>query len=147
VAGHSLIDGDVAFASYTDVLRYLPRAVANVLLTPYPWQWFDVGGSTGIFRAFSVMEMMVLYVLIGPLLIGLGVAVWRGSSDALFLAAFIVVKTVLLGLVINNVGTLFRLRLEVLLPLFTAAGAAWAWIGERGRAMHARASSAMPTRG
>jgi tetratricopeptide (TPR) repeat protein len=126
--GHSVMDADVRFHDLADLLRYLPRAVANVLLAPYPWQWFDIGGSTGPFRALSVVETLLLYAVLVPLLVGLGTAVWRGSPDGLFVAVFVVAQTVVLGLVVNNLGTLFRLRLESLLPLFTAAGLAWAWL-------------------
>ena len=129
--GHSLIDADVEFRGYWDVLRYIPRAVVHVLLSPYPWQWFDIGGGTGPFKALSAVEALLLYALIVPLIAGLGAAVWRGSPDALYLAAFVVGETVALGLVVSNLGTLFRLRLESLLPLFTAAGLAWAWLFHR----------------
>jgi hypothetical protein len=76
----------------------------------------------------SVVETLLLYAVLVPLLVGLGTAVWRGSPDGLFVAVFVVAQTVVLGLVVNNLGTLFRLRLESLLPLFTAAGLAWAWL-------------------
>jgi len=131
--GHSMIDADVEFHSYGDMLRYLPRAVLNVLLTPYPWQWFDIGGGTGAFKALSAVEALLLYALIVPLIVGLGMVVRRGSPDALYLAVFVVAITVLLGFVVSNLGTLFRLRLESLLPLFTAAGLGWTWLRHRRR--------------
>jgi tetratricopeptide (TPR) repeat protein len=125
---HSTIDADVEFHSYGDIVRYLPRAVLNVLLTPYPWQWFDVGGGTGAFKALSAVEALLLYALIVPLIAGLAVVVRRGSPDALYLAVFVVATTLLLGFVITSLGTLFRLRLESLLPLFTAGGLGWTWL-------------------
>jgi tetratricopeptide (TPR) repeat protein len=131
--GHSLIDGDVEFHGYWDVLGYLPRAVANVFLVPYPWQWFDIGGSTGRFRALSVVETVLLYTLIVPLTVGLWACIRRGSPDALYLALFVLAQAVLLGLIVNNMGTLFRLRLQLLLPLFVATGLGWAWLLDRRR--------------
>ena len=47
------------------------------------------------------------------------------------LTAFVVVMTVLLGLVVNNTGILFRLRLESLLPLFAAGAGGWTWLLHR----------------
>ncbi len=129
--GNSQIDTNVQFNDYRDMLRYVPRAVTNVFFSPYPSQWFDIGGSTGAFKALSVIEVVLLYVLVGPLIIGLGMVVVRGSPDALYLAAFVVAITVLLGLVVSNVGTLFRLRLESLLPLFAAGGLGCAWFLHR----------------
>jgi hypothetical protein len=113
------------------VLRYLPRAVANVFLAPYPWQWFDIGGGTGPFRALSAVEALLLYACLGPLIVGLGSVVWRGSADALYLTVFVLAITVTLGLVVSNLGTLFRLRLESLLPLFAAGSVGWAWLLRR----------------
>jgi hypothetical protein len=63
-----------------------------------------------------------------PLIVGLGVIVRRGSPDGLYLAVYLVTSTVLLGLVVNNVGTLFRLRLTSVLPLFAAGGLGWMWL-------------------
>ncbi len=36
-----------------------------MLLTPYPWQWFDIGGGTGAFKALSAVEALLLYAVIG----------------------------------------------------------------------------------
>jgi tetratricopeptide (TPR) repeat protein len=129
--GYSTIDSEVQFRDYGDVLRYLPRAVANVLLAPYPWQWFDVRGGTGPFKALSAVEALLLYACLIPLIVGLAMVVRRGSPDALYLAVFVVAMTVLLGLVVSNLGTLFRLRLESLLPLFAAGGLGWTWLLHR----------------
>ena len=130
---HSMLDPDVEFHSYGDILRYLPRAVLNVLLAPCPWQWFDLGGGTGAFKALSAVEALLLYALMVPLIVGLVAVVRRGSPDALYLAVFVGTTTVLLGFVVSNLGTLFRLRLEALLPLFTTAGLGWTWLLEGGR--------------
>jgi hypothetical protein len=131
--GHSMLDPYVQFREYGDVLRYLPRALANVLFTPFPWQWLDVGGSTGLFKALSVVEALLLYALIVPLIVGLVAVVRRGSPDALYLAVFVVAMALLLGFVISSLGTLFRLRLELLLPLLSVAGLGLARLRHRGR--------------
>jgi tetratricopeptide (TPR) repeat protein len=122
VGGRSTIDGDVELTGYRDALAYLPRALANVLFIPYPAQWFDRQGSTGPFKVLSAGEALLVYLLIVPLLVGLGIVVGRGSPDALYLAVYVIATLALLGLVITNVGTLFRLRLEALFPLFAAGG-------------------------
>lgn len=131
--GRSAVDADIKLDSYADMLRHLPQAVANVLFAPYPWQWLEGTGSTGPFKALSAMEAVLLYVLIIPLVVGLGIVVARGSPDALYLAVFVTTMVVLLGLVVTNVGTLFRLRLESLLPLFAAGGLGCAWLVSRRR--------------
>ena len=104
------------------------RAVVNVFLAPYPWQWFELGGGTGVFKALSAVEALLVYVFILPLITGLVVVVCRGSADGLYLAVFVTATTVLLGFVMTSLGTLFRLRLESLLPLFAVAGPGWTWL-------------------
>ena len=131
--GRSALDGEVAFTGYRDALGYLPRALANALFAPYPSQWLDRHGSTGPFKVLAAVEVVLLYVLIVPLVVGLGVVVLRGSPDALYLGVFVTTMLVLLGLVVNNAGTLFRLRLESLLPLFAAGGLGCAWLVRRWR--------------
>jgi Dolichyl-phosphate-mannose-protein mannosyltransferase len=127
--GGSATDSEVGFDGYLGILRYMPRGLGNTLLAPYPWQWFDARGSTGPFKALSALEAVLMYVLIVPLLVGLGIVVVRGSPHGWFLATFVATLTLLLGLVVGNIGTLFRLRLETLLPLFTTAGVGSAWLG------------------
>jgi tetratricopeptide (TPR) repeat protein len=129
--GHSLMDADVELRDVWELLSFLPRALAHVLLAPYPWQWLDIGGATGAFRALSAVESLLLYLFLIPLLVGLGLGVRRGSPDAWFLTVFIGATMVLLGLVVTNLGTLFRLRLESLFPLFTTAGLGLDWLGRR----------------
>jgi tetratricopeptide (TPR) repeat protein len=129
--GYSSVDVDVQFDSYRDVLRYLPRALAHVFLAPYPWQWFDIKGDAGPFRALSVFEALLLYACLGPLVVGLWAGIVRGSPDTVFLAVFVITSAVLMGLVVSNIGSLFRIRLELLLPLFTVAGVGWASLVRR----------------
>jgi hypothetical protein len=74
------------------------------------------------------MEALLLYAVLLPSIVGLGIAIGRRSPDALFLAGFVAAMTVLLGLAVSNLGTLFRLRLESLLPLFAAGGPGWTWL-------------------
>jgi hypothetical protein len=126
-----MIDADVELRGWGDMLRFLPRAVGHALLSPYPWQWFDVGGGTGAFKALSALDVLLIYAVIVPLIAGLAAVVRRGSPDALYLALFVLVTTVMLGVVVSNVGTLFRLRLESLLPLFAAGGLGLAWLRRR----------------
>jgi tetratricopeptide (TPR) repeat protein len=126
--GHSTLEPKADFRGYGDVLGYLLRAISHTLLAPYPWQWFDSRGATGPFKRLSAMEALLLYAVLLPSIVGLGIAIGRRSPDALFLAGFVAAMTVLLGLAVSNLGTLFRLRLESLLPLFAAGGPGWTWL-------------------
>jgi len=103
------------------LLRYLPRALAIGLLSPFPWQWFDTKGSTGIMRTFAGLEMVFLYLLLPAMWVGTRKLVASRRVEAYVLLAWILLTAVPLSLVVANVGTLFRLRLAFVLPLLIVA--------------------------
>lgn len=120
--GYSMIDPDVQFTGLYDIILYLPRAVANLLLVPYPSQWFDVKGGTGPFKGLAALEAVLLYLLLPPLLLGTACVLWSRSVDGVYVVSFGVLIGLLLALVVTNLGTLFRLRLEFLMPFFVMLG-------------------------
>ena len=103
------------------LLTYLPRAMVIGFLAPFPWQWFDTKGSTGIMRAFAGIEMVLLYLFLPGIVLGVWRLVKQHRPEGLFVLAFIVLTAVALSLVVANLGTLFRLRLVFLLPLLVVA--------------------------
>jgi hypothetical protein len=115
------MDPKAMIAHLGSLLRYLPRALAIGLLAPFPSQWFDTKGSTGIMRAFAGVEMVFLYLLLPAMLVG----GWRLAAshrfEAYVLLAWIAMTAVPLSLVVANFGTLFRLRLAFILPLLIVA--------------------------
>ena len=121
----SNVDSDVQLDSLTDLLRYLPRAAVVGFFAPFPSMWFASGrqvGSAG--RLLGGLESLAMYVVEGLALLGL----WRGRRQLsvwfLFLVAAMGITA--LGLVVVNVGTLYRLRYVflTLLIILAAAGAA-----------------------
>jgi hypothetical protein len=105
----SNIDSDVRFRHLGDLLKYLPRAFEIGLWAPFPRTWGDAGrrvGSTG--RLLSGAETLAMYVFE---LLAL-VAVFRPPRR---LAAWLLLSVstfgvTLLGLVVPNVGALYRFR-------------------------------------
>lgn len=120
--GHSLVDSTVVFSSLWDVLIYLPRGVAVALLAPFPWQWFYARGETGIFRSLSAIEVILVYFLLPAMISACGGILKRHREEGWLLVAFIALTAVSLGLTVANVGTLFRLRLQFVLPLIIVTG-------------------------
>ncbi|MBI1892850.1 MAG: tetratricopeptide repeat protein [Candidatus Rokubacteria bacterium] len=120
--GYSMIDPDVQFTGLGDLILYLPRAVANLLLVPYPSQWFDVKGGTGPFKGLAALEAVLLYLLLPPLLLGTVCVLQSRSVGGVYVVSFGVLIGLLLALVVTNLGTLFRLRLEFLVPFFVMLG-------------------------
>ena len=127
--GHALIDGEREVSDTGALLHYLPRGVIVALLAPFPPQWFDRTGSTGLMRLWSSLEMIFIYAGVAFLLWSRGVGVVavleRGRRGGLLLLAFTILLMIQVGVVVANIGTLFRLRLLFLFPflIIVAAGA------------------------
>jgi hypothetical protein len=118
------IDKGVRFNSFTDIIRYAPRAVVVGFLAPFPNMWFTAGkqaGSTA--RVLSGFETLLTYMIEGLALFGL----WseRKQLATWFLALAATSGIAVLGLVVNNIGALYRLRYPfwVLLVVLGAGGA------------------------
>lgn len=117
----SNVDGDVNFISATDIIRYLPRAAVIGWFAPFPRMWFASGTGGRAGRMLAGLETLAMYLLYFPALLCL----WRERSKLnvwlLFLVSFVGILS--LGLVVVNVGALFRLRyLFWILIIVLAAG-------------------------
>jgi hypothetical protein len=121
-AGHSTIDADVPIDTPRRALAYLPRALAVAFLAPFPWQWAETHGATGVFRMLSAVEMLLVYALMPAVLWGAWSTGRRGSALAWALLVFVIITALALSLTVTNLGILFRLRLQYLLPMAVLAG-------------------------
>ena len=105
----SMIDADVTFNSGTDVIKYVPRALEISYLAPFPLMWFKTGYNVGLLgRLISGLEMTLTYLFEALAC----VFVWRTKKH--FSSWLLVLTTMIgmlaLGLVVANVGTLYRMR-------------------------------------
>ena len=121
--GHSLMDSGVEITDLQQLITYLPRALLIGVLAPFPWQWFDTKGSTGVMRTLAGIEMLCLYFLFPGILVSIWHMVKQGNAAGFFLLTFTLLLAMGLSLVVANLGTLFRLRLQFLLPLLMLAPA------------------------
>jgi hypothetical protein len=126
--GSSNIDSDVQLTSRSKIIRYLPRAAMIGFFAPFPNMWFATGEQVGaVARRLSGVETMAMYAIEVLAIVGL---LGRGSSRqhlAVWLLWLIAAMgMVTLGLVVVNVGTLYRLRyiFLFLLIVLAAKGAA-----------------------
>jgi hypothetical protein len=105
----SNIDADVRLESWVEVIRYLPRAAEIGLLAPFPTMWLASGAQVArLGRMLSGLEMLMMYIVMVLVLWSL----WK-SSDQLaswFLVTIATLSVFLLGLVVPNVGALYRMR-------------------------------------
>jgi hypothetical protein len=126
--GGSDIDKDIHLNSVTDIIHYLPRAMVVGFLAPFPNQWFISGKAVGAGgRLLSGFETLLVYVIECLALF----AVWRERRNisAWFLFLVITIGAVALGLVVANMGALYRLRYPfwILLIVLGAGGADSLW--------------------
>jgi len=104
----SNVDADVTFNSSTDVITFLPRAAEIGFLAPFPRMWFEAGAGGRAGRLLSGFETLVMYLLYVPAII----CAWRQRHNLgmWFLLLVGSVSVILLGLVVVNIGALYRLR-------------------------------------
>ncbi len=119
----SRIDSDIQFTGLGEIIRHVPRAIAIGFFAPFPNMWLRVGKQVGYSgRVVAGIEMLMTYMIEFFALFGLWSA--RKSLSAWFLVIVIGLGATALGLVVNNVGAMYRLRYPfwVLLVIFGAGG-------------------------
>jgi hypothetical protein len=99
-------------ATLAGALRFLPTGLVDFLLRPFPW---EPGSPIAI---LTRPETVVYYILLVPAAFGILLALRRTAGLALPLVTFLVIEAVGYGLVISNLGTIYRERAPVLLILF-----------------------------
>ncbi len=106
----SNIDHDVGFGCFQDVLYYLPRAAQIAFLAPFPNQWFSKGSSpaNSFMRKISAFEMIVVYFAL--IFLPFAIWYWRKRIEIWIIFIFCFSMLFLYGLVICNIGTLYRMR-------------------------------------
>lgn len=105
----STIDGAVFFNNTGEIARYLPRATLVGFFAPFPQMWIAHAPTTGrTARLLSGAETMAFYLIV--LAAGLCVYVERRKFATWFLLLVALINMVALGLIVTNVGALFRLR-------------------------------------
>jgi hypothetical protein len=118
----SNIDTNVKFGNEWELIRYLPRAIIIGLFAPFPDMWFTSGNSVGrIGRILSGIEMLLMY---GIEILAV-VWLWLRRRDLVAWLFFLItlMGAAALGLVIVNIGALYRFRyIFLILLIILAAG-------------------------
>ncbi len=114
----SKIDSEIAFKSFSEILDYLPTAMRNGFLSPFPRQWAEEGKETGrIGRIISGFETLIWYFLISGFLY----VVIRRLRIVIPLAPILLISIatiILLGYIVPNVGAIYRMRQGFMIPFF-----------------------------
>lgn len=119
--GHFLMDQQTNITTFRGMVTYIPRALFIGLFSPFPTQWFDVQGTSGKMKLCAIIEMTLFYGLFFSVLRGMVRILRRCEPAGLFLLAAVAAIAVPMSLVVVNIGTLFRLRLQFVLPLLIVA--------------------------
>jgi hypothetical protein len=105
----SNIEEEYDIRNAKDLLRFLPRAFTIGLFSPFPNMWFSGGAKLGLSaRLLSGLETLFMYGIYGLSIAGL----WRTRRElrAWYLVAVSLMGMLALGLVITNIGALYRFR-------------------------------------
>lgn len=118
----SMIDAEVNFSNRSDIIKYIPRALEIGYLAPFPTLWFTPGYNVGLSgRLLSGVEMSLTYIIEALAC----VFIWRRRRhlDAWLIFLTTTIGVLALGMVVVNLGTLYRMRYPFwILMVIMAAG-------------------------
>jgi hypothetical protein len=113
------VDDNVEIRNASDVIAYLPRAAALGLWAPFPSMWFQSGNVVGrAGRLVAGAEMLVMYAC--ELLAMAAVILRPRRLPPLLLVLFAFFGVTILGVVVTNIGTLYRFRYSFWILLIVA---------------------------
>ena len=118
----SMIDADVNFSNRADVIKYIPRALEIGYLSPFPTMWFTAGYNVGLIgRLVGGVETSLTYMIEALAC----VFIWRRRRhlDTWLMFLTTTIGVLALGMVVVNLGTLYRMRYPFwILMVIMAAG-------------------------
>jgi hypothetical protein len=114
----SRIDENLVINKLPDLMFYLPRAVQISFTAPFPNDWLSEGKEVGkIGKMLAGAEMILWYlVLIGFVYLSLHNIYLFKPLIVVFIFSITII--VLLGVVVPNVGALYRMRQGYMIPFF-----------------------------
>jgi 4-amino-4-deoxy-L-arabinose transferase-like glycosyltransferase len=112
---HSGFANDVDISTARGVIAFLPIGVANLLLSPFPWQF------TSARALLAAPETILWWLLIPSLWRGLRFAVRHRFAETSPILVFSLVLTLGYSLMQGNVGAAFRQRAQIFVFLFIFA--------------------------
>lgn len=115
----SMIDIHKAPQSASEILAYSPRAFQIAAFAPFPNKWFE---SLSPIKLVVAMEMVIYYIALPGILILL---IFNRRPVILLTLLFVSIFLVINGLVIANVGTLYRLRYAYMSVLMALGVLGW----------------------
>jgi hypothetical protein len=115
---NSGIDNHVEFTNLFDIISYIPRALQIAIFSPFPNKWFDSKSAktSKSIMYLSYIETIVVYISF----FGFYFLYMKNCLQLkeLFIPILLSLMNLLfLGLVVNNIGTLYRMRFPFVIIL------------------------------
>lgn len=131
-AGNSKTDEDIKIQSVREFISYMPKAILNGWLSPFPRSWFEQGSSETHTLGRKVLGCFTLFYW--PLLISGAFYFWkkRENNATLVLCGISLAGVLFFAYLVPNIGALNRMRYAFYM-LWIAFGAAYLveWITAR----------------
>ncbi len=118
LGARSVTNIDPGIGTLAGALRFLPFGVIDFMLRPFPW---EPGSDLAV---LTRPETIAYYILLAPAVLGVIASLRRTPALALPLVTYLAIGMVGYGLVISNLGTLYRERAPLVLVLFVFIGVA-----------------------
>jgi len=117
-ASGSSIDADAYYSGIEDVILFLPRAIQIGFLSPFPQHWISEGKQTGrVGRLIAGLETLIMYIVFTGFFWALFIH-WERLYALMPILLVSGIIVVLLGFVVPNVGTIYRMRQGLLIPFY-----------------------------
>ena len=115
-SGTSNLDPQVRIRTFPQLLGYLPRGLAFLFFGPFPWRSLSIG-NRGFLFGLAGVETLMNYLFLPA--IGLCFrTLWKSrEAKGWLLLSFVFLLAGPLAVAVPNMGTLFRLRLQLFVPL------------------------------
>jgi hypothetical protein len=114
----SAVDVNPGLQSLGGVLAFLPLALVDFFLRPFPWE----GGSS--LNLLTRPEVVLYYLLLPVVILGIVLTVKKNATRAVPSLVFLAISGLGYALTVSNLGTIFRERDALLIVMFTFVGVA-----------------------
>ena len=113
--------------SWGDILAQFVRGFWHVLTFPSPWHPWPARQGWGLFSALVALLSAFWYVLLPGIWLGMLLATWRLNAAGVTLLIWTLFLGLAMGWTMLNLGTIFRIREIILLPMLAAFNPGLYW--------------------
>ncbi len=115
--GESNLDPNVHIRTLGEMFQYVPRSLTLVFLSPVPWEWSKSMGKRGLFQSMVHLEVVLICLLLLVFFLSVKRFLYWRDAGGWLLFVFMIFLAALLGIAVPNIGTLFRIRMPVIIVL------------------------------